>query len=192
MYSLAPSLSIHKGQFCQTKGRFCSSCLKGLNTRTQNREYVSTKNSLVTPPHSQRLQRTSSRREARGQNQQVAHQFHTLKTVLICSTGLTPKQCISPVAGLNLVRPSLQSACHLPEVQRKRGCEQECVQESLQIQNQFFENLALVLQNVFLGRFLQEHSACYDCNKMTETMAKNFESQADCTYGLQLLIHSQD
>ena len=51
MYSLASSLSSHKGQFCQTKGRFCSSLPWG--TQHQNTE-------KRVPKHQEQLSNTST------------------------------------------------------------------------------------------------------------------------------------
>lgn len=116
IHSLASRLSFPSGSFVRPRAGSAVLLLEGLDTRTQKRKYISTKNSLSAPVHSQRPQRTSSRREARGQKQQAAHELHALKAALIGSTGLTPNPSISLVAGLSLVRPHLQSACQLPEV----------------------------------------------------------------------------
>lgn len=113
---LDPASHSLSSSFVRPRAGSAALFLEGLNSRTQKREYISTKNSLATPLHSQRPQRTSSRREERGQKQQAVHELHTLQAVLIRSTGLTPNPCISLVAGHNLVRLHLQPACHLPEV----------------------------------------------------------------------------
>lgn len=116
IHSLASHLSFPSGSFVRPRAGSAVLLLEGLDTRTQKRKNISTKNSLSAPVHSQRPQRKSSRREAREQKQQAAHELHALKAALIGSTGFTPNPSISLVAGLSLVRPHLQSACQLPEV----------------------------------------------------------------------------
>lgn len=170
---LHPASHSVSGSFVRPRAGSAPLFLEGLNTRTQKREYPSTKNSLATPMQSPRPQRTSSRSEARGQKQQAAHELHTLKAFCFTALGLHPTHEFPQLLGTIL--PDLIFSLPVTSLKfSKKGYEQDQVQESLQIHHQFFENLALLLQNVLPGRFLQEHSACCNCKNMTETMAKSF------------------
>lgn len=148
--------------------------------------------SLATPLHSQIFERASSGERQRGEESRWHTNFTYSALFWFAALGTHPNSASPRLLGTILSDRALTLPVTSLKFRRREAASKSMCRNRCKSKISSLKIWPLYCKNISLGRLLQEHSACYNCNKMTETMAKSFESQADCSYGLQLLIHSQD